>query len=175
MIDYGIERFAAGGQRIVVFDGQDTGTHVLAFDVTAPQALHELRMVEDPVTNAALTLDGTRLAFTTQLAVFEGTGDNKPSVISDRADVHSLWFSRDGRLGYASSASATVLAGEHADRFDSDGAIAMLRFDARSNEMLVATQTHAWSAAKRLASPPPGQTLLGLDRFAGGVVMWTSH
>lgn len=175
MIDWGIDRFAAGGDRIVVFDRQDSGTHVLALDVAAPQDLHELRTVEDPVTNAALTRDGTRLAFTTQVAVFEGIGDAKPTAISDRSGVHSLWFSRDGRLGYASDRSATVLDGDHAERFDSDGAIAMLRFDAHSNVPLVATQTHAWGAGKRLASPPPGQLLLGADRFAGGVVMWTSH
>jgi len=175
LVDYGIERFAAGGDRVVVFDRQDQATHVLALDVTAPQDLHELTSVEDPVTNAALTLDGTRLAFTTQLAVFESTGDAKPTAISDRFGVHSLWFARDGRLGYASTESATVLVGARAQRFDSDGQIAMLRFDPRTNEMLVATQTHAWDSDKRLASPPAGHTLLGADRFAGGVVMWTSH
>ena len=175
LIDYGIERFAAGGSRVVVFVRGDTATDVLALDPAAPGDLHALTSVSDPVTNAALTRDGERLAFTTQLAVFEGTGDAKPTAISDRGDVHSLWFSHDGQLGYASTASATVLAGSHAQRFDSDGAISMLRFDPRTNEMLVATQTHAWDSGARLASPPPGHSLLGVDRFAGGVVMWTSH
>jgi hypothetical protein len=175
MVDYGIEKVAAGGDRVVVFDRQDDGTHVLALGIDAPRDLRELRTVADSVTNAALTLDGERLAFTTPLAVFESAGDAPPAVISERAGVHSLWFSRDGRLGYASAASATVLDGAHPQRFDSDGTIAMLRFDRRSNEMLVATQTHAWGAGKRLASPPPGQSLLGVDRFAGGVVLWTSR
>ena len=174
MVETGLQRFAASASRVVLFDNASNQTHVLALDPAAPQSLHELTAIEDDVTNAALSLDGARLAFTTQHAVFEGSADDKPTAISDRENVHSLWFSRDGRLGYASSAGVTVLGGDHPQRFDSDGEIEMLRFDARSNEWLVATATHAWDAGKRLASPPPGQRMLGVDRFAGGVVMWTA-
>lgn len=175
LVDYGIERFVAGGHRTVVFDRDDRGTHVLALDITAPDSLRELRTVEDPVTNAALTLDGKRLAFTTRLAVFTGTGDDKPIAISDRGDVHSLWFARDGGLGYASPTSATIIGGAHAQRFDSDGPVEMLRFDATTHAPLIATDAHAWVAGKRVTAVAEGQHVLGVDRFAGGTVVWTAE
>ena len=169
----GIERFVAGGRRIVVFEWNDDAVHVLALDITAPDSLRELRTVEDPVTNAALTIDGKRLAFTTRLAVFTGTGDDKPIAISDRGDVHSLWFARDGGLGYASPTSATIIGGTHAQRFDSDGTVEMLRFDATTHAPLIATDAHAWVAGKRVTAVPDGAHVLGVDRFAGGTVVWT--
>lgn len=169
-----IDRFVAGGHRIVIFDWDYRVDHVLALDVTAPDSLHELRTVEDPVTNAALTTDGKRLAFTTRLAVFTGTGDDKPVAISDRGDVHSLWFARDGGLGYASPTSATIIGGAHAQRFDRDGPIEMLRFDATTHAPLIATDTHAWIDGKRVTGLPDGH-VLGVDRFAGGTVVWTAQ
>ena len=170
-----IERFVAGGHRLVIFDRDDRATHVLALDITAPDSLRELRSVEDPVTNAAITLDGRHLAFTTQLAVFTGTGNDKPVAISDRGDVHSLWFARDGALGYASSTSATIIGGTHAQRFDSDGPVEMLRFDTTTHAPLIATDTHAWVAGKRVAALPDGRHVLGVDHFAGGTVVWTAE
>ena len=169
-----IDRFVAGGHRVVVFDRNDTAVHVLALDITAPDSLRELRTLEDSVTNAALTVDGKHLAFTTRLAVFTATGDARPIAISDRGDVHSLWFARDGALGYASSTSATIIGGAHAQRFDSDGPIEMLRFDATTHAPLIATDTHAWVDGKRVTGVPDGQ-VLGVDRFAGGTVVWTAE
>ena len=169
-----IDRFVAGGRRVVVFEWNESTIHVLALDITAPDSLRELRTLEDHVTNAALTLDGKRLAFTTRLAVFTGTGDDKPVAISDRGDVHSLWFARDGALGYASPTSATIIGGGHAQRFDSDGPVEMLRFDATTHAPRIATDTHAWIDGKRVTGLPDGH-VLGVDRFAGGTVVWTGE
>lgn len=172
LVGEGIDKFVAGAHRIVVFDWNDGAVHVLALDITAPDSLRELRTLEDSVTNAALSLDGRRLAFTTRLAVFTSTGNDKPIAISDRGDVHSLWFARDGGLGYASPTSATIIGGAHAQRFDSDGPIEMLRFDATTHAPLIATDTHAWVAGKRVPGLPDAH-VLGVDRFAGGTVVWT--
>ncbi len=177
-----LDRFvaAATGTRIVAFLGNRAGTatSIVAFDVAAPAATRELGVVHDPITNAAASLDGQRVAFTTALAVFTITGDARPQAISSRDHVHSLWFAHDGRLGYASETSATILDGKHAHRFDGDGPIRMLRFDPISQRALV-TATHAWDAAaaapQRLATPSDGRDLIGVDHFAGGLVVWSSR
>jgi hypothetical protein len=171
-----IERFvvAPTGTRVVVFDRDQAGSHVIAFDAATPTDTHELRVVSDPVTNAALSLDGQRLAFATSLALFTATGDARPEAVSDRNDIQSLWFAHDGRLGYASPTSATILDHGRAHRFDTEGPILMLRFDPLTQRALVATSTHAWDAmgSGRVAQEPE---LLGVDHFAGGLVLWTGH
>ena len=171
-----IERFvvAPNGTHVVVFDRDDKGTHVIAFDAASPAATHELRVVSDAVTNAAMSLDGERIAFTTSLALFAGPSDAHPDAISERGDIQSLWFAHDGRLGYASPTSVTILEGRRSHRFDIDGPIEMLRFDPLTKRALVATSTHAWDAmgSGRIAAEPE---LLGVDHFAGGLVLWTGH
>jgi len=168
-----VEKFVAAATRVVFFEWREDGTHVTSLDL-ASSATRELRVVKDEVTNAALSLDGSRLAFTTALAVYTSTGDARPETISDRSGVHSLWFAADGRLGYASSTSATILDGGRSHRFDVDGPIQMLRFDPLTKRALVATATHAWDAmgSGRIAAEPE---LLGVDHFAGGLVLWTGH
>jgi len=176
-----ISRFvaAATGTRIVAFVSDATATHVLSIDAAAPAEQHELGVVHDPVTNAAATLDGTRIAFTTSAALFTITGSERPRAISDRGFIQSLWFARDGRLGYASTSGATIIDSAGAHRFDADGPVAMLRFDPLSSRALVATPTHTWDVStatpKRIATVPRGRLLLGVDQFAGGLVTWTTE
>jgi len=169
---------AATGTRVVAFVTDTTATHVLALDASAPADTHELGAIHDPVTNAAASLDGERVAFTTAAALFTVTGNDKPRAISDRSSIHSLWFARDGRLGYASPTSATILDRSGAHRFDTEGPISMLRFDPVSAQALVAASANAWDVApatpRRLATPPPGGDLLGVDHFAGGLLLWTT-
>ena len=175
-----LDRFvaAATGTRIVAFvrDREGRGTHVLALDAATSAEPRELGVVHDSITNAAASLDGEHVAFTTAVAVFELAGDERPRAISPRDHVHSLWFARDGRLGYASDTSVTILDGTRAQRFDGDGPIRMLRFDPTSSAALVAA-AHAWDAAaakpQRIGSVAAGEDLLGVDRFAGGLVLWT--
>jgi len=173
-----LDRFvaAATGTRIVVFENEpsDSATHVIAFDAARPAETHELATVTDSITNAAASLDGQHVAFTTALALWTATGDQKAQAISDRGGIHSLWYAHDGRLGYATPTSATVLEGGRAHRFDTEGPILMLRFDPLSQRALVATSTHAWDAmgSGRIAQEPE---LLGVDHFAGGLVVWTGH
>jgi hypothetical protein len=171
-----IDRFvaAATGTRIVVFHRNGAATQVLAFDAATPAVTHELAVVLDPITNAAASLDGGHVAFTTAVALFTATGDARADAISDRGNIHSLWFAHDGRLGYASPMSATILDHGHARRFDSEGQIAMLRFDPTSDSALVATPHGAWDAmTSQLIAKQ--EDLLGVDRFAGGLVLWTGR
>ena len=176
-----ISRFvaAATGTRVVAFVSDATATHVLSIDAAAPAEPVELGVVHDPVTNAAATLDGARIAFTTSAALFTITDSEPPRAISERSYIQSLWFARDGRLGYASTSSATIIDSAGAHRFDSDGPVAMLRFDPQSSRALVATPTHAWDIStatpKRIATMPRGRVLLGVDQFAGGLVTWTTE
>jgi hypothetical protein len=175
-----IDRFvaAATGTRIVAFvRDSKTVTHVLAFDAATPTDTHELAALHSSITNAAASRDGARVAFTTADAVFLATGSERAEAISARSYVHSLWFAADGRLGYASADSATILDGKHARRFDTVGQIAMLRFDPTSARALVATPHRAWDAAttQRLTAVDPGTELLGVDHFAGGLVLWTTE
>lgn len=176
-----ISRFvaAATGTRVVAFVSGATATRVLSFDAAAPAEPVELGVVHDPVTNAAASLDGDHIAFTTSAALFTITGSEHPRAISDRFFIHSLWFAHDGRLGYASTSSATILDSAGAHRFDSDGPISMLRFGPQSSRALVATTEHVWdvAAAKphRLATVPPDRQVLGVDQSSAGLVMWTTR
>jgi hypothetical protein len=173
-----IEQLIVAGTRIVAFVRDTAATHVLSIDETAPAAPHELGIVPDEVTNAAASLDGQRVAFTTATALFAITGDEHPRTISDRGSIQSLWFAHDGRLGYASQTSVTILDGGGAHRFDREGPISMLRFAPTSSRALVATPAHAWdiSPAKphRLASAPAGREIVGVDEFGGSLVVWTT-
>lgn len=144
-----IDRFVAAGTgtRVVAFVREVDGTHVVAFDGGAHR---DLGVAHASVTNAAESLDGRHVAYTTSEAVFTIDGDAPPQAIAQENYVHSLWFARDGRLGYASEAAATI----GTQRF-AEGPIHMLRFDPLSSQALVATSEK-----------------LGLDRFAGGYVVW---
>ena len=176
-----LDRFvaAATGTRVVAFiQSDDHATHVIAFDVATPAGTHELGVVHDRVTNAAASLDGEHLAFTTSIALFTATGNERARAVSSREGIQSLWFARDGRLGYASASSVTILDGAHARRFDRDAPIQMLRFDPMSSRALVATSSQAWDVAgatpQRLAKPNAGSQLRGVDHFADGLVLWTT-
>jgi hypothetical protein len=172
---------AATGTRVVAFlrdNAHDSSeTRVIAFDVATPAGTYDLGVVHDWVTNAAASLDGEHIAFTTANAVFTANGNEHAKAISQRGDIDSLWFAHDGRLGYASATSVTILDGRHAQRFDRDGPIVMLRFDPITSRALVATPSQAWDVAtaapQRLVKPGAGSTLLGVDHFAGGIVLWT--
>jgi hypothetical protein len=144
-----LDKFVAAGTgtRVVAFLREPGATRIVALDAGAR---HDLGVVHSSVTNAAATLDGKRVAFSTYDAVFAIEGDAAPRAIAPEANVHSLWFARDGRLGYASASAATI----GTQRF-TEGPIQMLRFDPLSASVLVAT----------------GDTI-GLDRFAGGYVVW---
>jgi len=179
-----LDRFvaAATGTRVVAFirdytrDNQTT--RAVAFDTATPAGTYELGVVHDSITNAAASLDGERVAFSTSLAVFTATGNEHARAISDRSDIESLWFAHDGRLGYASPTSVTILDGRHAQRFDRDGPISMLRFDPVTSRALVAAPSQAWDVAaepQRLVKPGLGSELLGIDHFAGGYVLWTKQ
>jgi hypothetical protein len=168
---------AATGTRVVAFDADDTAVHILDLDAAAPGEPRELGVVHDQVTNAAASLDGERISFTTQLAVFTIRGAERPVAISARDFIHSLWYARDGRLGYAAPGSATILDGHGSQRFDAEGP-QMLRFDPRSGAALIATGAHAWEVAgatpRRLATAESGTEIIGVDRFADGLVLWTT-
>ena len=169
------DRFVAApdGTRVVVFVPARYATRVVAFDIDTPKQTHELGVVHE-ITNAAISADGTRIAYTTPMAVFEARGNARARSVSERTGVTSLWYSRDDQLGYASVASATVLAGKRERQFDGDGPIAMLRFDAVTGHALVATRAHAWDLATNQHLAIEGEDVLGVDRFAGGTVLWTT-
>lgn len=173
------DRFIAApdASRVIVVARDASSSRVVAFDADAPSKLRELAKLDGRIENLAISRDGSRVAFATAAGVFETRGDARARSISARSFVTSLWYSRDGSLGYASTSSATVLSdGGRARHFDSDGPIAMLRFDAVSGHALVATRAHAWDLAtsQRFAAPGAGQALVGVDRFAGGLVLWTA-
>jgi len=175
----GLERFvtASEGSRVVVFRHVGNETRVQSFDAAAAGPLRDLRTVHDPVTNAALSRDGRQLAFATALALFTSTGDGQPEALADSGVVHSVWFARDGRLGYASPTVLTLGDRDHAHRIPSDVSINMLRFDPVSGHALIATANSARDADARneVASAPANATVLGVDRYAGGVVLWASR
>jgi hypothetical protein len=75
--------------------------------------------------------------------VFAIDGDAAAQPVAPESYVHSLWYARDGRLGYA-TAWATTIGGQ---KFPSNAGVNMLRFVAQANR-------------------------LGLDPFAGGYVEW---
>ena len=174
-----IERFvaAATGTRVIAFARDDGwgSVRVLAFDVATPTQTRELAVVTDWITNAAASYDGSRVAFTTHNGLFESSDDAPAKVISKLENIHSLWFSSDGRLGFASSSRAVVIDGTKSHRFDGKGPINMLRFEPVSGQALVSTAGHAWDAvAKReVARAFKKDSLLGADRFASGFVLWT--
>jgi hypothetical protein len=142
---------AAGmGSRVIAFVHEPHATSIVALDGGKRR---DLGVVHDSITNAAASLDGQRVAFTTHNAVFTIDGEATPQAIAPEADVHSLWFARDGRLGYASESAATI----GTQRFTA-GPIHMLRFDPLSSNALVASRDS-----------------LGLDRFGGGYVVWAAR
>jgi hypothetical protein len=144
-----LERFVAAGTgtRVVAFVREPETTRILALDGGTRR---DLGTVDEPTTNAAATLDGTHVAFSTYAAVFTIDGDAGPELLARQPAVHSLWYARDGRLGYASYAVATI-GSQHAI-----GDVHMLRFDPLTGDALVARGDR-----------------LGLDHFAGGYVEWT--
>lgn len=171
-----IQKFvtAATATRVVVFVRDGLQSRVLAFDAATPKQTRQLAAVDEWITNAAASLDGERIAFTTKSRLYASTFGASAEAISDRSDIHSLWYSRDGRLGYASSSSATILDGRRARRFDAEGQIHMLRFDPVSGQALVATSVHAWDvmASRQLTK---ARDLLGVDHYAGGFVLWSQN
>ena len=145
-----IERFVAAGTgtRVVAFVREPDVTRIVAFDGGRRA---ELGTSHDPTTNAAASLDGTHVAFTTYQAVFAIDRDAAPQPVAPESYVHSVWYARDGRLGYA-TAWATTIGGQ---RFPSNAGVNMLRFDPLTGDGLVAQANR-----------------LGLDHFAGGYVEW---
>lgn len=145
-----IERFvtAGTGTRVVAFVREPDVTRIVAFDGGTRR---ELGTSHEPTTNAAASLDGTHVAFTTSEAVFALDGDAAPQPVAPESYVHSLWYARDGRLGYA-TAWATTIGGQ---KFPSNAGVNMLRFDPLTGDGLVAQANR-----------------LGLDHFAGGYVEW---
>ena len=145
-----IERFVTAGigTRVVAFVRDPDTTRIVAVDGGTRR---ELGTSHDPTTNAAASLDGKHVAFTTSQAVFAIDGDAAAQPVAPESYAHSLWYARDGRLGYA-TAWATTIAGQ---RFPGAGGVNMLRFDPLTGDALVAQNDR-----------------LGLDHFAGGYVEW---
>jgi len=172
-----IDRFvaAATGTRVVAFVRDPARTRILAID---PHGTHDIGTIGDGVTNAAASLDGDVVAFTAGTRLFTITGDASPRVVADRPFIHSVWIARDGRIGYASQTEAAIVGATGARPFDSDGWVSMLRFDPVSAQALVATSAHVWDIApatpRAVATAPAGSELLGVDHFAGGLVLWTA-
>ncbi len=104
------------------------------------------------------------------------TGEERPQAIAE-PNIHSVWFARDGRLGYASETVAAIVDASGTHRVAGDGRFTMLRFDTLSARAFAATSAHVWDVAPAVpevvATPPQGREVLGADRFAGGVVLWT--
>ena len=74
---------------------------------------------------------------------------------------------------------ATVLGGRRAAQLETGTDIRMLRFDPTSSDVLVAAggEARVWDPAKKASSKVDGgsgNAVLGVDRFAGGLVLWTT-
>jgi hypothetical protein len=70
---------------------------------------------------------------------------------------------------------ATVLGGRRPARFEAEE-IQMLRFDPTTSEILVATSggVRTWDADTGTTRVVDGSHAIGADRFAGGLVVWST-
>ena len=183
-----LERFtaAATSSRVILVTGTeragDRSLNVRALDLDHPDRIRRLGTVPGTgVDNAEQSPDGNRVVLATTRGLYVIDGDRTPRELSNRRDVHSLWFAPDGRMAYASPLGATVLDGRRARRLEPRDPIQMMRFEHGSARVLVAAgrDVRAWDPESGqqtlLASAQPGEQALGADRYQGGVVLWTGR
>jgi len=182
--DWGLSRFtvAKAGTRIVYF--HRTGIYAVERPGAEPERLGSVPgSYVNLVRNAEMSPDGRTVAFTAGRGLYVIEGSSEP-VLRGAADedVHSIWFSRDGReLSWASGERAVWRKDGEERSLASEGApIAAMRFLQASPGLIVSRgrEVLRWSPSRDEVEvittlDDEGKELIGADVFDGGIVLWT--
>lgn len=136
------------------------------------------------VRNAEMSPDGQTLAFLTGWGVFAFDGGRIAETVSDVTDAHSLWFSPDGAMLYASQDLVGWRAGGRTiERSVAGGPILTARLDRTAAGALLVQPTRAstWNPRTDSLTVHPGShpeggpddKLVSADRTGAGLVLWT--
>lgn len=136
------------------------------------------------VRNAEMSPDGQKLLFATDDALYWAEGEGERRVLAERENIHSLWFSRDGReFAFASNKRAVwqkegetreLPAGENAP-------VEALRFCPASPGLLVSRgqEVILWNPEANqqdvLVHLEAPLRVIGADLFYGGIVVWAAE
>ena len=179
----GIRRFVAAARatRVVYFSANGIFQLDAAHPERPPQVIGNGRL-GGGVQNAEASPDGTRVAFVAMDGLYEMEGANAPERIDAQPGIHTVWYSADGAfLAWASPRGATVrgLGASHTLAAPA-GDLRALRFARLGGGLVVArgAELLAWNpltgVSETLGRARAGELVFGGDRFAGGVVLWTS-
>jgi dipeptidyl aminopeptidase/acylaminoacyl peptidase len=132
------------------------------------------------VTNAEMSPDGRAVAFASSSGLFVIQGDGEPELRSSDAFVHSVWFSRDGALAWASpNAAVWSKDGAQQKLGPGEGHIVAMRFLQASPGLVITRgrEVVLWSPERGeeqvlISLEEPRRELLGADLFDGGVALW---
>ena len=179
-----LQRFtaASAGTRVTVFVEYYGDVTVRSLEIDHPEQVRKLAVLQgSSVDNAESSPDGSRIVFTTPHGLYAIDGNGAPHELSGKRDIHSLWFTGDGRIAYAAPASTTVIDSKRAHRIEPHDATRMMRLERAGSRVLLASahDARAWDPKTDvqtvLASAPDGEEVFGVDRYQGGVVLWTGH
>ena len=132
----------------------------------------------ESIDNLEISPDGKRAAWAIDRDVYLVDGKGPVARIAhERSNVHSLWFSDDGKQLLWASSDRVVLRHEHAES-SLAAAVRSVRFRRDGAGVLIATdhEVFAWDPAtgKRRSFGRTDATVEAADSFAGGVVTLTS-
>lgn len=169
---------ASAGTRLAYLAGTEL------FSIEAPGAAPR-KIADVQTNNLEMSPDGRSIAVATWDGLLLFEGDRPAQRLSQEHDIHSVWFSRNGELAWASPDVAVWRRGDVERKLvpvTSEGRIAGLRFLRGGAGLVLARgqEVVRWhpdrdECVTLTRNEDASRELLGADVFGGGIVMWLAR